>query len=88
MVIQKYWEQNEPLSDLTESFFTDELTPMLNDFISSERYKEYYSNHIIVEKHKNVARLFNKNTEEYIGIGFFNAKEKQENSIFDDNKNG
>lgn len=72
MIQQKHWEQKDPLSTLDDSFFDDELTPMLNDFIDSGKYKEYYNNHVVIEKHKNVVRLFNINIEDYIGIGFFN----------------
>lgn len=75
MILQKHWEQPEPLSDLDENFFTDELSENMFDFINSGTYKDYYNNHIVVEIHKNVARLFNKNTEQYIGIGFFNTKD-------------
>jgi hypothetical protein len=73
MIIHKHWEQIGPLSSMDESFFNDELSSTLEDFIANERYKEYYNNHVVVEKRKNVARLFNKNTEEYIAMGFFNS---------------
>lgn len=73
MIIQKHWEQSEPLTTLDEKFFSDELSPILDEFVNSDRYKEYYSNHVVIEKHKNLARLFNKNTEDYIAIGFFNS---------------
>ena len=81
MILQKHWTQEVSLSKLTDSFFEEELTPMLDEFISSERYKQYYTNHIVVEKYKNVARLFNKNTEEYIGIGFFKTKENEDKGL-------
>jgi hypothetical protein len=75
MILQKHWDQPEPLTSLDESFFIDELSSVMYDFITSENYKNYYNNHVVVEINKNVARLFNKNTEEYMGIGFFYTKE-------------
>lgn len=72
MILQRHWEQKEPLSTLDINFFEDDLTNTMYDFIMAGTYKNYYSNHVVVEIYKNTARLFNKNTEEYIGIGFFN----------------
>lgn len=83
MILQKHWEQIEPLNTLTENFFVDDLTGVLDEFIKSDRYKEYYSNHVVIEKYKNVARLFNKNTEEYIAIGFFKAEKLHNNTPLD-----
>lgn len=76
MILQRHWSQSEPLSKLDESYFNDDLTHLMNDFIQSENYKNYYSNHLVLEVCKNIARLFNKNTEEYIAIGFFNTKDE------------
>ena len=76
MILQKHWEQPEPLDTLDDSFFIDDLTSTMFDFIMSGTYKSYYNNHVVVEIHKNTARLFNKNTEQYIGIGFFNTKDE------------
>ena len=75
MVLHRYWNQNEPLQTLGDEFFNDELTEKMFNFIMEGTYKNYYSNHVVIEIHRNTARLFNKNTEEYIGIGFFNTKE-------------
>jgi len=75
MILQRYWQQIEPLETLGEDFFNDELTDKMFTFIMGGDYKNYYSNHVVIEIHKNTARLFNKNTEEYIGIGFFNIEE-------------
>ena len=75
MIQQRHWDQPEPLSTLDESYFNDELTSTMFDFIIKGNYKNYYSNHVVVEVYKNTARLFNKNTEVYIAIGFFNTKD-------------
>jgi hypothetical protein len=75
MIIQRHWLQPEPLETLDESFFNDELTSKMFDFVMNQTYKNYYTNHVVVEIYKNTARLFNKNTDEYMGIGFFNIKD-------------
>lgn len=75
VIIQKHWEQEESLKTLKEDFFDDRLSSLMSDFIDSKNYKNYYTNHVVVEVYKNTARLFNKNTEKYIGIGFFNKDE-------------
>ena len=75
MILQKHWVQPDNLSTLDESYFNDELASKMFDFIMKGTYKNYYTNHVVIEIYKNTARLFNKNTEEYIGIGFFNVKE-------------
>lgn len=77
MILQRHWIQSDNLSTLDDAFFNDELSSMMNEFIASGTYKDYYSNHVVVEIYKNTARLFNKNTEEYIGIGFFNTKDDE-----------
>lgn len=72
MVIQRHWPQPESLKTLDESYIVEELTQKMYDFIMSGTYRDYYTNHVVVEIYKNTARLFNKNTDEYIAIGFFN----------------
>jgi hypothetical protein len=75
VILQIHWEQPEKLSTLNDSFFIDELSSMMFDFIMSGNYKNYYNNHVVIEIHKNIARLFNKNTDQYIGVGFFKSKD-------------
>jgi hypothetical protein len=81
MILERHWEQIDPLSSLDESYFNDELTSTMFDFIMSGNYKNYYTNHVVIEIYRNTARLFNKNTEEYIGIGFFNTNENEKQRI-------
>lgn len=75
MILQKHWTQSEPISTLDIDYFQDDLSDMMLNFIKDGTYKNYYTNHVIIEVYKNIARLFNKNTEEYICIGFFNTHE-------------
>ncbi len=85
MILQRHWEQKEPLNTLDASFFNDELTLNMFEFIAQGTYKEYYTNHVVIEVYKNTARLFNKNTEEYMGIGFFSTLDDQYNLLKDEN---
>lgn len=80
MILQRHWPQTESLKTLDESYIVDDLSQKMYDFIMSGTYKDYYTNHIVVEIYKNTARLFNKNTDEYIGIGFFKSNSDGGNS--------